>query len=265
MSETHSAASEVPGPKPDRVPRGSTPPALKLSEAMVLSRKINDNAGGSASYDLFSQITGNTKTSSSFVRKVAALRQYGIIEDRDNAVALSELGNRMSTPRDEIDDATAAKESLLRIDLLHKVYDRHCGRLLPEDQFLANILIQEFKVPREFSRLWVDHFKDAISSARLLFVRPDGKAQLLEVPKGSSSNSAASLSVVDDVVTATQEPSKTTNKVVDFGGSLPIPLGPGRLAFIKLPDDWNAPKDLRRLVKMLELSLGEESEEDKYS
>ena len=248
--------------KPERMPRGTVPPALKLSEAISLAKKINDNAGGSANYDLFSQLTGNTKTSSSFARKVAALRQFGIIEDRDNFVTLSEIGNRISTPRDENDDALAAKEALIRIDLLNKIYERHRGRLLPEDQFLANILIQELKVPREMSRVWVEFFKDAATAAKLLFNRTDGKTQVLDEPNGMNlSTSSIQASPVHTVVQ--EERLKTQN--YDFADALPIPLGPGKLVLIKLPENWNAGKDLKRLVKMLELSLSEEVDEDQLT
>jgi hypothetical protein len=41
--------------------------------------------------------------------------------------------------------------------------------------------------------------------------------------------------------------------------SVPIALGPERRAYIQLPDDWQ-PKDLKKLLKMIELALGEETE-----
>jgi hypothetical protein len=41
--------------------------------------------------------------------------------------------------------------------------------------------------------------------------------------------------------------------------SVPIALGPERRAYIELPDDWQ-PKDLKKLLKMIELALGEEAE-----
>lgn len=39
--------------------------------------------------------------------------------------------------------------------------------------------------------------------------------------------------------------------------TVPIPLGVGRLVRIELPEDWDAAKDLPKLVKMLQLSLGD--------
>ena len=44
---------------------------------------------------------------------------------------------------------------------------------------------------------------------------------------------------------------------------IPIPLGVGRLAEVRLPEDWNSVKDLSRLLKMLELSLSEDLDKEK--
>jgi hypothetical protein len=38
---------------------------------------------------------------------------------------------------------------------------------------------------------------------------------------------------------------------------MPIPLGPGRIVRLEMPEDWDSAKDLSRLLKMLKLSLSE--------
>ena len=43
----------------------------------------------------------------------------------------------------------------------------------------------------------------------------------------------------------------------DSGRVMPIPLGPARIVRLELPEDWDAEKDLSRLLKMLKLSLSE--------
>lgn len=240
--------------KVERVRRENVPPALKVSEAIALIEKVNERAGGVANYDLFSQIAGNTKTSSSFQRKVSALRQYGVIEDRDNVVAISELGHRIVSPRNESDDSQAVKEAMLRIDLLNRIYERHRGRILPEDHFLNNVLLQEFKISRDFSSTWVEHFKDAATVAKLLFVRGDGKTQVLDQA------ALAGVSAISNSDPVSPPPLAEKPAMPDFSGALPIVLGPGKLALIKLPETWNSVRDLKRLLKMLELSLGDESD-----
>lgn len=254
--------------KSDRKRRGTYPPFVRLSDAVELAKKINEQAAGSATYDLFSQITGNTKTSSSFVKKVGALRLYGIIEETDNVVTLSDTGSRITHPVNEIDDALAIKEAMLRVDTLSRIYERHRGRLLPEDQFLVNILVQELKVDSEVAPQWVEWFKDACRASRLIYQRPDGKAQVLDSPLASG-RATSDRCEQDETDTGAprHEQVATTVALADSsilvgGTSIPIPLGVGRLAKIELPRDWNAKKDLGRLLKLLKLSLSEEYEEE---
>ena len=47
--------------------------------------------------------------------------------------------------------------------------------------------------------------------------------------------------------------------IVQHGDRLPLPLGPSRLAYIELPPDWDR-KELRKLIKLLEISLGDDEE-----
>ena len=41
---------------------------------------------------------------------------------------------------------------------------------------------------------------------------------------------------------------------------IPLPLGPRRLAYIQLPEDWNS-RELGKLIKLLQIALGDDSEE----
>jgi hypothetical protein len=247
--------------KADRIPRGSAPPALKLSEAMVLAKKIYEQAAGSASYDTFSQITGNSRTSSAFQRKLSALRQYGIIQDTDNIAALTDIGTRIVAPRDVGDDLAATKEAMLRVDYLSKIFERHKGRILPDDQFLKNILIQEIKVPREVADLWIIWFKEAAAAARLLHTRADGKVQVLEGPTASPRNTEdAANTKKEDQAAPPKPPMQSFGELTEHPDQqrlVLIQLGRGRLAKLLLPEDWDASKDLQKLLKMLDLSLGE--------
>ena len=44
-----------------------------------------------------------------------------------------------------------------------------------------------------------------------------------------------------------------------YGDRLPLPLGPNRLAYLELPPDWDK-RELRKLIKLLEISLGDDEE-----
>lgn len=54
-----------------------------------------------------------------------------------------------------------------------------------------------------------------------------------------------------------ETPQRSDTKM-EVGRTIPIPLGVGRLVRIELPEDWKGKSDLAKLLKMLELSLGED-------
>lgn len=41
-------------------------------------------------------------------------------------------------------------------------------------------------------------------------------------------------------------------------GDLPILLGPNRIVYVRLPEDWDNNRDLQKLLKLLEISLGDQ-------
>jgi hypothetical protein len=249
--------------KAERIPRGSAPPALKLSDAVALVHKIYNKAGGSASNDTFSQIIGNTTTSSAFIRKLSAMRLYGLIDETSAIIMLTDLGNRIAAPRDIDDDLAAMKEAMLRVDTLNKIYERFKGRILPEDQFLKNILIQEFKVPREVATLWMFCFNDAATASHLLHQRSDGRMQVLEGLTASPNNVNDSTPPSGKKEASAYAVAPPVSTGVDSTADLIlIQLGRGRLVKLQLPEDWESGKDLKRLLKMLSLALSDEIPEE---
>lgn len=88
-------------------------------------------------------------------------------------------------------------------------------------------------------------FVDMLQEAKIYDI--EGDMVVYKGGNGSSRNSVTDL-----------KPPKPQNERVPTvqGRILPIPLGIGRLVNIELPEDWNA-KDLPKLLKMLELSLGD--------
>jgi hypothetical protein len=174
--------TQVPESKPERMRRGSFPPYLGLTEAFDLTRLIYEQGGGQASFDLMSRLTGNSSSSSNFIKKIGAMKLYGLVSEQNGTLMLTEQGFAIAAPTNEGSDGSAKKASLLSVPTFAKLFDRHKGKLLPADEFLRNIIEQDIGIPRELSSEWVRAFKDAAKAAALLFSRPDGKIQILETP-----------------------------------------------------------------------------------
>ncbi len=189
--------NRIPINKPERMKRGSFPPYLVLGEAFQLARDIYEQGGGQASVDLVSRLTGNSSSSSSFIKKTGALKLYGLISEQNGGFLLTEQGNAIAAPVSHEADATARKAAFLSVPAFAKLFERHKGKLLPADEFLRNILEQDIGVPRELSSEWVKAFKESAKATGLLFTRSDGKTQILEFPSFAADQTSSRIDSPD--------------------------------------------------------------------
>ncbi|OLE51128.1 MAG: hypothetical protein AUG51_24110 [Acidobacteria bacterium 13_1_20CM_3_53_8] len=166
--------------KRKRVPKGAAPPALSLDEAAEIITRFYEEAGGEASYDPLSSIMGNSSASSVFTKKMAALRNYGLIMDENRFVTLTPLGFHVAAPHDPADRVEALKEAFVENEIFARAYERYKGRILPQDEYLVNAFA--VWVPKELASEWMEKFKSSAGIAGLLEER-NGKLQVRESPK----------------------------------------------------------------------------------
>jgi hypothetical protein len=264
VGETESTGSTVvvtTGRK--RIPRGLAPPALSLAEAIEVVTRFYEEAGGESSFDLLARITDNSPASSVFAKKVAALRNYNLIEDENRIVRLSPLGFRIAAPHEPAEMMEAAKEAFLNVEIYAKAYDRYKGRILPQDEFLINTFASY--VPKELAEEWVEKFKASAHAAGLLEER-NGKTQVREtvrIPKEAQEPPPpVELKGGEPLIEERKETPRPPTPSLPNVIRTPLPLGPGRLAYIELPEDWK-PSELKKLLRLLALSLGDIEDEEK--
>jgi hypothetical protein len=257
-------AKQVPENKPERMKRGSFPPYLGLAEGFDLARAIYEQGGGQASYDMMSQLTGNSSSSSNFVKKIGALKLYGLVSEQNNMVILTEQGSAISAPISEDSDRSAKKASFLGVPTFAKLFERHKGKLLPADEFLRNILEQDIGIPRDLSVEWVKAFKDAARAAGLLFSRADGRIQILETPslelerQGVRSEASDNSSVQPTVSQSVDVSSRFVpiaagtqiSPISASGNNTRFELSDGRVAEFSIPFGISA-RDAKRLKSYL--------------
>ena len=244
-------------PKIARSPWGSNPPYMSLAESLSVAEKLYEHGGGRASKDLFSRLTGNSASSSSFSKKVAALKSFGLLTTptKDEFV-LTDLGNQIAAPTDpDLVDA-AKKQSFLTIEIFGRIFDRQKGKLLPADEFLRNIIEQDCGIPRDLSAAWANAFKEGLRTAGLAHERGDGKIQIMESPV-SSRNVFVSASMVapTEVRPVSQEMREGEIQpmmvVPSAGGhSTKIELSDKRFAYFSIPDHLTI-TDAKRLKAAL--------------
>lgn len=251
--------------KPDRMKRGSFPPYLGLSDGFDLARAIYEQGGGQASYDLMSRLTGNSSSSSNLIKKIGALKLYGLVSEQNETLSLTDQGSAIAAPISEDSDRQAKKASLLNVPTFARLFERHKGKLLPADEFLRNILEQDLGVPRELSADWLKAFKEGAAAAGLLLARTDGKIQVLEASFLGAERQAARTEFTESLVPPQAvtamggEPVPRGNSSSGATAAQPIgasghntrfELSDGRVAEFSIPFGINA-RDAKRLKGFL--------------
>jgi hypothetical protein len=249
-----------------RIPRGAAPPGLSLGEAVEIATRLCEEAGGEAIYSQLSSITNNSPGSSTFIKKLTALKNYGLVQEEGKAnnkmIRLTDdIGFIITAPKSEAERAEALRQAFLRIDLFSKLYEKFKGRLLPQDIFLVNTIADY--VPREVAQTWLERFKQSAYAANLLEERSDGKTLVLEAIPTSQPKRQPEPEIKAEQAEERQpqqpQAQPLAQSISDDAIRMPIALGPGRLAHIELPRDWK-PTELKKLLAILKLSLGDDSE-----
>jgi len=261
--------------KAARRPRGSYPTGLTLGDATNIITRLYEDVGGDASYDNFANIINNTPSSSTFVRKLSALKNYGLVSDENRHIRVSDLGSAIVAPTSPKERSDALKRAFLNIEVFAGLYDRYKGKILPQDEFLTNV-VSSF-VPKEFTNTWIDRFKQSAKAAGLITDRGDGKLQVREIaavegpekfreePKSEDRPSSMSPSA-----SASPSPSpseETEGPTLSYGHVSKIKLSEGRQAVFSLPDrltgrDAQKLKGaLQGLATIIESMIDEEKDE----
>lgn len=250
--------------KKARRPRGSFPPSLTLSEAVSVITRLYEDVGGDASYDTFAGVISNSPSSSTFTRKLGSLKNYGLVTDERRHVRVSDLGIAIVAPTSPHERTQALKEAFLNVDVFGALYDKYKGKLLPQDEFLTNV-VSAF-VPKEFSHTWIDRFKQSAKSAGLIRDRGDGKLQVREIADNRegesvesqriedyspSASPSASLSPSSSASPSPAPPEESDSQAVPYGHVSKIKLSEGRQAVFSLPDRLNE-RDAQKLKGALQ-------------
>ncbi len=224
----------------DRKPRIAQPPYLQFREAIRIAEQIYEQGGGTADNNLLTVILKNSVSSSSFSRKLQALRLYKLTSSAVVPVSLTEVGLSIVAPKDEAARALNLKSAAIGPEVFRRSYERLKGKLLPQDEFLRNSFMHDLQLPNKVvADAWVDSFKAALETAGLLLARSDGKTQVLEgqtppvvepEPKGEERQELSNL-LRQDVPPSLERPLDPGQ-----GHATKITLADGRLATIFIPD-----------------------------
>lgn len=236
-------------------------PYLPFESAIFVVGELYSRGGGSISKDDFGTFIKNSVKSSSFVRKLNAMKNFGLVEASGNIVRLTELGTAIAAPESPQQLAQSLAAAFLGIDVFRRAYEKFRGGILPERQFLANSF-QALGAPVAMKDGWAQQFKDGGIAAGLL--RDEGgKIRVLTSPSVSSGalsskqvdeTPAESLEIGGRIAGRTTPAKEPYTDAQQVGDPLVVPFGSGRQIRILFPPDLRV-SELKTLMRMLEVYL----------
>ncbi len=163
-------------------------PILSFDDAIEVVEKAGNTIGYEGALDDLSREAGNTPTSSIFTKKLAALKNFGLITVAGDKFYLTELGQGIVNPTSPEQRANAILESLLKIDVHRAIYEKYRGKLLPERTYLANFIHKDLDIPFELKKEWADYFTEAADFTGILHKREGGSFQVMRRPAWEGNN-----------------------------------------------------------------------------
>ena len=122
-------------------------PDIRFSDAVEITRRILDKFRGTVSVKGLAWELGMAENSGTLFAKVAALRDFGLVEGRGE-LRVSALAQRILHPASPEEGRDARALAFQRVDLLQTLYERFEGEA-PDDSSLLVALEEITRAPRD--------------------------------------------------------------------------------------------------------------------
>ena len=124
-------------------------PAHSIEDILSISEVIfSQNASLPLDRKILAQTIGTTVNSSSFTTKLAASEDYGLTKGRyrDEEISITTLGEALIAPKNPLEHLEAARTAIFRPMPFAKLNELFGEEKVPEDEFLANLIVRELKI-----------------------------------------------------------------------------------------------------------------------
>ncbi|EIM01466.1 hypothetical protein LRK24_07975 [Rhodanobacter denitrificans] len=128
------------GETPKRSRSGTSSPYFDLDTSIKVAETIHSMGGGSCSSDQLAHwLNYKTTRSGTYLTRIAAARQFGLIESSGDRHSVTDRGMRIVAPVMDTDVTQAKIDAFMDVELFSKVFQRFRGSTLPTDGGLKNL------------------------------------------------------------------------------------------------------------------------------
>lgn len=140
-------------------------PAAGLGEAVNLLLRFYSEAKRTSVDELTAaQAIGYQTLNGASRTKLSVLKKYGLLDEADGRLRVSDLGIRLVVPSGETDRADALREAALRPDIFREVHSTHAEA---SSSVLVNYLMREKGFSEDGARAFDAAYRDTVKVAKL--------------------------------------------------------------------------------------------------
>jgi hypothetical protein len=157
-------------------PKNSLPGCLRIPQGILDQNAGNDCSDREAA--AFSKIGwgGNLGV------EISSAIKYGLLERASpGKIRPTELARRIIRPQEAKDRIEGLRQAVLKAPVIGDLYTRYRGENLPDQEFLANTLVDSFNIRKDEVPEFINTFIETLRSAQLLEEVGNGKFRVLDV------------------------------------------------------------------------------------
>lgn len=127
-----------------------------------------------------------TTNSGRYKQKIAAMRDFGLLEGRGDAFAISDLGKRIAMPTTAAEQRNALRDAFLSSDVFKRVYEDSAKGVALDSVSLGNVAVRNYGVSPASRDEFIASFGGSAMAASLATRDDDGRLTLLPMESADS-------------------------------------------------------------------------------
>ena len=158
-------------------------PSMSLCEALSITEIAVNLSGRDRKIpgEILADKLHQSPTSSSFIRKLYTLKNYGLLEPeikREKTAGktkivigdckITDLAIKIIHSLNEKEKQEALIEAFLRIDIFREIYEKYRGTVLPAKDTLTSLLVRNYNISKKDAEKIYDLFIDSAKCAKLI-------------------------------------------------------------------------------------------------
>lgn len=161
--------SASPTVKKAKFPRHSVAKAIRIPQAI-----LDQNAGKACSRADAARFLGLGSPAGPFGVEISSALKYGFLDQpQAGYIQPSELAKKVLRPQSPSDTIEGYRQAVLRAPDISEVYQHYRGENLPDDQFLRNTVVEQYKVPADSFQEFKQIFLESLETAELILKHGD--------------------------------------------------------------------------------------------